>query len=216
MNQLTRLKSAPPRRRLAPTIAALLNNTRLGISPGAVTNLAETIQTDLHAGYQELLGIDQEIGGVGLHNVNRQDGQWVTGNYRVELRPLFRPIQYVFTWLCQDDLIWNSRRIVQDSCLHIEYAVKFLFHIRDDMNASLGVLLNLPPVVQGLDPAFRGLMLGLNRTVYRAAKHSVEEIKIDAHRFTPAEALAVYLTCRWAGVRLLEPMGLFDDWKRTT
>ena len=38
---------------------------------------------------------------------------------------------------------------------------------------------------------------------------------VDAHRFTPADALGVYLMCRWASAELLNPTGLFDDWKRS-
>lgn len=160
------------------------------------------------------MAIDQEIGGVGLHNVNIRDEEYFTGNYRIEFRPLFRPIQYVFTWVTDDDLVWNARRIVQDSCLHVENAVKFRFAIPMDENASLGVLLGRRSVIIELKPAFLDLLRALNRVVYRTAKHSVEDLRINAHRFTRADALAVYLMCRWAGVVLLQPTGLFNDWKR--
>jgi hypothetical protein len=175
--------------------------------------LAAALRDDVEAGYVRPVAIDREIGGVGLHNVNRLEGDALTGSYRVELRPLFRPIQYVYSYLADMDPVWAARRIVQDSCLHIENAVKFRFAIWEGDRASLGVLLSRKAIEQELGLAFRELLRGLNRVVYRTAKHTVEEIDIDAHRFTPADALAVYLMCRWAGVRLLEPTGVFNDWE---
>lgn len=212
--QFPRLRSAPPKQPLLPSIESLLKRTGLAISSEAVIEWANTIEGDLLTGYRRLLAIDQEIGGVGLYNVNRRDEEYFTGNYRIEFRPLFRPIQYVFTWVTDDDPVWNARRIVQDSCLHVEKAIKFRFTIPIDENTSLGVLLRRRSVIKELKPPFLGLLRRLNRVVYRTAKHSVEDLRIDAHRFTPADALAVYLICRWAGVVLLEPTGSFNDWKR--
>jgi hypothetical protein len=191
-----------------------MERTSLGIPPEAVVQLAKTIEENLPVGYQQLVTIDEKIGGVGLHNVNRREGDTLTGAYRVQFRPLFRPIQYVYKWLSYDDPVWNARRIVQDSCLHLENAVKFRFSIPEGDRASLGVLLSRRPVRQGIEPALLDLLRILNRIVYGASKHSVEDIEIDAHRFTPADALNVYFICRWVGVKLLEPAGLFNDWKR--
>ena len=103
---------------------------------------------------------------------------------------------------------------MQESCLHLENAVKYRFAIWEADRASLGILLNRKGIEQQLDTQFLELLRSLNRIVYRTAKHSVEDIHLDAHKFTPADALAVYLVCRWAGVKLLEPTGLFDYWKR--
>lgn len=169
---------------------------------------------DIEAGYEQLVTIDSEIGGVGFHNVNRIEGDIWRGSYRIEFRPLFRPIQYVQEPVVDGDLVWGARRIVQYSCLHVENALKFRFRIRPDDRASLGQLLLRDPIKRQLDPPLLDLLISLNRIVYRAAKHSVEDIKIDAHRFTPADALAVYLTCRWAGVKLLQPTGVFNSWER--
>lgn len=212
--RLAKLKNELPRQPLSPQIADLLKRTGLNISSQDVIELTETIEKDLLTGYRRLVTIDQGIGGVGFHNVNRQEGELLTGNYRVEFRPLFRPIQYVFSWITVGDLVWNARRIVQDSCLHIENAVKFRFNISSMDNVSLGVLLNRQSVIHGLEPGFLHILHMLNRIVYRKAKHSVENLNIDAHCFTPADGVAVYLICRWAGVRLLETTGLFNDWKR--
>lgn len=190
-----------------------MGRTGLGISPEAIVKLAKTIEENLPVGYQQLVTIDEKIGGVGLHNVNKREGDTLTGAYKVQFRPLFRPIQYVYKWLSYDDPVWNARRIVQDSCLHLENAVKFRFSIREGDRASLGVLLSRRPVIiQGVEPALLDLLCMLNRIVYGASKHSVEDIDIDAHRFTPADALNVYFICRWAGVKLLEPTGLFNRW----
>jgi len=212
--QFLKVRSAFPSSPMATSIESLLHCTDLAISPKTIVELAETIDVDLQAGYQQLITIDQDIGGVGLHDIRRRDGEYFTGNYRVEFRPLFQPIQYVFAWVTDEDLVWNARRIVQDSCLHIENAVKYRFDIPEGENASLGVLLSKHTVTTELEPSFLVLLRKLNRVVYRAAKHSVEDIRIDAHRFTPADSLAVYLICRWAGVRLLEPTGIFNVWKR--
>lgn len=214
--QLLKAKSAVPTSPMATSIESLLHCTDLAISQKTIVKLAETIATDLRAGYQQLITIDQEIGGVGLHNIHRRNGEYFTGNYRVEFRPLFRPIQYVFAWVTDEDLVWNARRIVQDSCLHIENAVKYRFDIPEEEHASLGVLLDKRIVKTELESSFLALLRNLNRVVYRTAKHSVEDIRIDAHRFTPADSLAVYLICRWAGVRLLEPTGIFNAWQRPT
>lgn len=187
----------------------------LNSSPKSIVDLAQEISGDLLVGYQKLEALDQTIGGVGLHNVHhRISDDEMTGDYRIEFRPQFRPIQYVYMWLSYDDLVWNACRIVQDSCLHIENAVKYRFKIPLTKNASLGVLLGEPQVKADLDSAFLGLLRTLNRIVYRRAKHTIEELKIDEHRFTPADALAIYLICRKAGCKLLEPTGLFKKWKR--
>jgi len=212
--RLLRLKSSVPIQPITLTIASLLGRTDLSISTGAVIQLANTIKENLSTGYRQLETIDEKIGGVGLHNVNKREGDTLTGAYKVQFRPLFRPIQYVYKWLSYDDPVWNARRIVQDSCLHLENAVKFRFSIPEGDRASLGVLLSRRPVVQGIEPALLDLLCMLNRIVYGASKHSVEDIDIDAHRFTPADALNVYLICRWAGVKLLEPTGLFNYWKK--
>jgi len=213
--QFPRLRSGRPVHVLTPTIAQLLEQSSVGISSQAIIAMANLIQKDLITGYEWLTAIDRIIGGVGLHNVNRHDKHGLTGSYDVEYRPLFRSIQYVFMSIFNDDLVWNARRIVQDSCLHLENAVKYRFHIWEGDRASLGILLNRQNIIEEMEPALLDLMLTLNRIVYRAAKHSVEEIRIDVHRFTPADALSIYFICRWAGVELLEPTGLFNRWDRS-
>lgn len=216
MNRLPRLKSAFAQQLLSPDILTLLEQTGLAIGPQTIIGLATAIQDDLVVGYDQLSEIDSRIGGVGLHNINRPDGEWLTGNYRLEFRPLFRPIQYVYGAISQNDLTWEARHIIQWSCGHVEDAVKFRFNIPRTFYASLGVLLTRRPEIKNeLEPKLFEWLLTLNRAVYRGAKHAVEELEIDAHRFAPADALAVYLMCRCAGVQLLDQTGLFNDWKAT-
>lgn len=212
--KIARLKSTPPKYPLTPNIINLLQLSGVKLNPDALLTLSSEIQRDVLIGYYKLTELDREIGGVGFHNVNKQEGEWITGNYRVEFRPLFRPIQYVHSAIAADDLIWQARFIVQWSCGHLEDAVKFRFNIPSTFNASLGVILTRRPEIRkNLNDQIFDWLLMLNRIVYRGAKHAVEELNIDAHRFTPADAIAVYLMCRWVGVSLLEPTGLFDDWK---
>lgn len=215
MDRLPRIQSAPPSQLLSPDISELLTDSLVGVGPDIVLQITREIQRNVVAGYYALEKLDVDIGGVGFHNVNRQEGEWLTGNYRVEFRPLFRPIQYVHSAIAADDLTWNARFIVQWSCGHVEDAVKFRFNVEQKFNSSLGVLLTQRPEIKtSLEIDLYDWLLLLNRIVYRGAKHAVEELVIDAHRFSPADAIAVYLMCRRAGVRLLEPTGLFNDWER--
>ena len=90
MNEFTRtrfpkLRSAPPGQPLSPSIESLLKRTSFALSSEAVIELASTIEKDLLTGYRRLVAIDQEIGGVGLHNVNKRDEEYFTANYRIEL-----------------------------------------------------------------------------------------------------------------------------------
>jgi hypothetical protein len=209
------LKSIPPEHLFSPRISLLLGQTNLGISPQTIIELTDTIQKDLLQGYKLLLDIDKGIGGVGLYNVNKQEGDKVTGAYRVELRGLFRPIQYVYGRIRENNLDWDARIIVMNSCLHVENAVKYRFDIHEGEKSSLGVLLWRKPIVKDtLDTPFLEILRGLNDTIYGKNKHTIEHIKIDAHDYSPADALAVYLICHWAGVKLLEPTGLFNSWAK--
>jgi hypothetical protein len=208
------LKSIPPEQPLAPPILLLLEQTNLGISSQTIIKLADTIQKDLPQGYKLLVDIDKGIGGVGLYNVNKLEGDRLTAAYRVEFRGLFRPMQYIYADLAEDNLVWRARDIVMNSCLHVEKAVKCRFDIHEGDRSSLGILLWRKPIVKDtLDTLFFQILSDLNKTIYGKNKHTIEHIKIDDHDYSPADAIAVYLIGRWAGVKLLEPTGLFDDWE---
>jgi len=208
------LKSIPPEQPLSRRISLLLERTGLGISSQTIIEMAVIIQKDLLRGFKLLVDIDKGIGGVGLYNVNKQEGDEVTGAYRIEFRGIFRPLQYIYADLADRDLVWTARDIVQNSCLHVEQAVKYRFNINPYARGSLGVLLYKKTTAQStLDTPFFQILSDLNETIYGKNKHTIEHIKIDDHDYTPADAIAVYLISRWAGVKLLEPTGLFNDWE---
>jgi len=212
--RLPKLKSAFSQRPLSQNIEDLLNQSGLNVQPQEIIKLAETTEKNILEGYHQIITIDQSLGGVGLHNVNRQEGELLTGSYKIEFRPLFRPIQYVYAWISFGDLFWNARRIVLDSCLHIENSVKYRFNIPESDRSSLGILLNHRAFIGStLEPSFLDFLNMLNWIVYRKSKHSVEHILPDAHCYTPADALAIYFICRWAGVKLLETTGIFNHWE---
>ena len=48
----------------------------------------------------------------------------------------------------------------------------------------------------------------LNKYVYNAAKHTIEDLELEAHRFSVADALAIYLICRVLGARILRDSGI--------
>lgn len=192
----------------------MLKSADITISPETVIKLTAMLEKDLLRGYKQLVGIDQNIGGVGLHNVSKQERDILTGAYDIQFRGLFRPIQYIYQRLSEDDLVWNARTIILNSCLHVEKAVKYRFNIPDENRSSLGVLLSHNSIVKKtLDAAFLKLLVALNKTIYGKTKHTITHIDIDAHDYSPADAIAVYLICRWVGVKLLEPTALFNDWE---
>jgi hypothetical protein len=208
------LKSIPTERPLSRRISSLLKRTGLGIGSKTIIEMAVIIQKDFLQGFKLLVDIDKRIGGVGLYNVNRQEGDEVTGAYRIEFRGIFRPLQYIYADLVDGDLVWTARHIVQNSCLHVEQAVKYRFNINACARGSLGVLLYKKTAAQStLDSPFFKILSDLNETIYGRNKHAIEHIEIDSHDYTPADAVAVYLISRWAGVKLLEPTGLFNDWE---
>ena len=206
---------------MADRVVRLVADTDLHWTSAQIIDLTKIIESDFELGYDKLVKLDEKIGGVGLHNVHHPiGGGEMSGNYRIEFRPQFRPIQYVYQKLSYDDLAWTARDIVLNSCLHVEYALKLRFHIPENSNESLGLLLNSKnnkrKVEQGLDPKLLNTLNELNRLVYREAKHSIEHITLDGHNFAPADAIGIYLICRWIGVQLLKPTGIFDRWMRQT
>ncbi len=212
------LRTEESRLGLKPAIGKLLSETGLPTDGPKIVQLARDLADD-PAGTQPLfLEIERTIGGVGLHNVNRGEGQWLTGAYSIEFRPIFRPIQYATRDLFDQDLEWTARHIVQWSCGHVEDALKYRFSIPEHKRFSLGILLReireMPPNQHALDKSFINWLQRVNTVIYRGAKHAMEELNIDEHLFTPPDAVATYFMCRWAGVKLLAPTGIFSDWQR--
>ena len=207
------MKSELPVMLISQVPESLLMQTSVVVSSPTIVEIAKLLNTDVENAFSKILEIDKTIGGVGLYNVERQEGEEWTGAYLVEYRPLFRPFQYVIAGLTEADIEWNARDVIENACLHIEKAIKFRFGIPESNNSSLGILLDKPSIGHALGLTFLQLLKTLNRLVYRMAKHSVEEITIDRHRFTPGDALAIFFFCRWAGVEILKPTGVFNTWQ---
>jgi len=219
-NKLPKLKSDPPEKPISDKVAFLVEKTDLNLTSAQIIKLSKAIQANWVQGYYDLIEVDKNISGVGLHNVHRPVGNnEMSGNYRIEFRPQFRPIQYVYQKLSYDNLEWTARDIVSNSCLHVEYAIKLRFNIPENINESLGQLLFSEKRRQNVEGELNSNLLlvlkELNRFVYREAKHTIEHTKLDSHNFSPADAIGVYLVCRWIGVKLLEPIGIFDRWMRS-
>ena len=156
--------------------------------------------------YVDLLAIDRQIPGLGLHNVSeRTEDGWLSGCYNVEDRPIFRGIQYVEAHLWSLGLEWLSRQIVTESCYHVEGSLKRRLAVKG--NLSVGRILGHRDA-QTLDPDLRGILEYLNSAIYNNAKHTIENIELDAHMFSVADALAVYLVCRVLGSRILKGSGI--------
>lgn len=154
-----------------------------------------------------LLELDSKISGLGQHNVNKQtaDGHW-TGVYCIEDRPIFRGIQYVGSRLEMENLEWLSRMVVVESCYHIENALKRKTGIHGGL--SVGMILHRTSPSSLLDPELYDALDLLNRAIYNKAKHTIEDIDMDSHMFSVADAIAVYLICRLLGARLLKGLGI--------
>ena len=156
--------------------------------------------------YIDLLTIDSQIPGLGLHNVNVQsENGSLSGCYNLEDRPIFRGIQYVEAHLWNQGLDWLSRQIVTESCYHVEGSLKRRLEVKG--NLSVGRILARRNA-QTLDDELIGALEDLNSAIYNNAKHTIENIELDAHMFSVADALAVYLVCRVLGSRILKGSGI--------
>lgn len=206
--------SEPPAWPLSQPIVVLLSKSGFTLEPSMVIQLAHGLRRSPRTAWEQLAAMEEAIGGVGIHNVNRSEGKWLMGAYRSEFRPLFRPIQYVSGKIFGEDLVWDARHIVQWSCGHVEDSIKYRFGLLENDHASLGILLTRRPIIErSLEPHLLNWLRLLNHEVYRGSKHALEDIHIDSHRFTAADAVAVYLMCRWAGVKILQPTGVFSHWQ---
>jgi hypothetical protein len=174
---------------------------------GQIDLIACELPHDFDKAMTVLLKLDSKIPGLGQHNVNKKaaDGHW-TGVYRVEDRPIFRGIQYVGMHLDTGNPEWYTRMIVSESCYHIENSLKRKTGVRGRL--SVGMILDQIGSKSLLDSDVYNALRILNRTVYNKAKHTIEDIDMDSHMFSIADAIAVYLVCRVLGARLLKGLGL--------
>ena len=156
--------------------------------------------------YRALVKLDSQIQGLGLHNVDEETHRgWYTGVYRIEDRPIFRGIQYVEAHLGNVGLEWLARSIVVESCYHVEGSLKRRLNVRGHL--SIGRILGRPNA-QLLGSDLLGTLQYLNQFVYNRAKHTIEDIDLDAHMFSLADALAIYLVCRVLGARTLHNVNI--------
>lgn len=169
--------------------------------------IARELPRDFDRAMMALIELDSKIPGLGQHNVNKQtaDGHW-TGVYCIEDRPIFRSIQYVGMHLGTENPEWYTRMIVSESCLHIENSLKRKTGIWGRL--SVGMILDQIGSHSPLDSDLCDALRLLNRTVYNKAKHTIEDIDMDSHMFSIADAIAVYLICRVLGARTLKGLGI--------
>ena len=100
---------------------------------------------------------------------------------------------------------WLTRNIVTMSCLHVENSLKRQLKI--DAKFSIGMILNRGKA-RTLDADLADVLWELNEAVYNKSKHSIERTYADRHMFSIADSLAVYLTCRILGSRILKNSGI--------
>ena len=167
---------------------------------------------DPDGGCQDLMAIDRTIPGLGIHNVNeRTDGGALTGIYRTGDRAIFRGIQYVGMYLESSDIEWLARKIVTDSCYHIESSLKRRLGVEGPL--SVGMILTRASA-GALDSDLTSVLWHLNKAIYNNAKHTIEDFSMDSHMFSIADSIAVYLSCRKIGVELMKDMGITDKYGR--
>ena len=146
--------------------------------------------------------IDETIPGLGQHNINEETEEGsVTAVARIEDRPIFRPIQYVGSYLEHRSLEWLTRSIVTMYCLHVENSLKRRLRIDDRL--SIGMILKRGKA-QSMGVGLVDVLWDLNEAVYNKSKHSIERTYADGHTFSIADSLAVYLICRTLSSRILK------------
>ena len=191
---------------LRPEIDRILHEVGLGHYHPDILQIAGLFESDRLSALRDLILIDQTIPGLGQHNVNQMvDGEGYTGVYRNEDRPIFRSFQYMNAYLQHEDLEWFTRDIVTVSCLHVESSLKRILDIEAPL--SIGMILKRNQA-KLLETGMGNILWDLNNLVYNNAKHTIEDIDIDAHMFSIADSLAVYLICRAIGARLLKDSGI--------
>jgi hypothetical protein len=150
--------------------------------------------------FRELVELDSELGGYGLHNVS--DGLWP-----ISERALWRPLQYCPKYFRMPaDIEWLARVIVADCGLHLEELTRRVVGRR---YGPLGHLLfrSRPAIVQAVGETVWG-QLQRFATLYNLAKHDVDLPTSGDHLFTPQDARVAYLVSRCLAVRLYQPAGL--------
>lgn len=134
------------------------------------------------------------------------------GNYSLEDRDIFRPIQYCsvyFAKMAEDaDGDWFSREVIHMASLHIESLV---LRIGLAHRIPLGRAIHAK-VFKGKVDRRTWMLLDRFRHIYNDAKHNVSQPK-DAHLFSQEDAVLAYVVCRRLGIEL-RPLvtSLCTDW----
>ena len=208
---MTDMGSVDGRRRngtLRPEVAHILVLVGLRQHIPDIGRIAEHLALGDKSVIDDLTAIDRTIPGLGFEDINENPSPgYYTGVYQIPDRPIFRGIQYVGMHLEMDPVEWLSRAIVTDSCYHLENSLKRRLGIHEDQAASVGRLLDTREG-RRLDGTIRKPLIILNRAVYNRAKHTIEDIDLDSHMFSVADAIAIYLSCRVLGARLIGRLGL--------
>ena len=191
---------------LRPEIYRIFQRAGLASHHSEVLRIAAVAIDDGESALRDLMLIDETIPGLGQHNINeRTSGGGLTGVYSIRDRPIFRPIQYVGSYLQHLSLEWLTRSIVTMSCLHVESSLKRRFRI--DAPLSIGMILKHGKA-RSLDADLVETLWELNEAVYNKSKHTIEHTYADGHMFSIADSLAVYLICRTLGSCILKDSGI--------
>ena len=193
---------------LRPEVAHILELVGLPQHIPDICKIAERLALGDKSVIDDLTVIDRTIPGLGFVDINeRTPSGSYTGVYQGSDRPIFRGIQYVGMHLGMNNIEWLCRTIVTDSCYHLENSLKRRLRIREDQRFSVGVILSTARGKQ-LDGSMRKPLIILNQAVYNRAKHTIEQIDLDSHMFSVADATAIYLCCRAIGAKLIGKLGL--------
>ena len=191
---------------LRPEIHQIFRMVGLASHHSEVLRIGAVAVSDGESALWDLMPIDETIPGLGQHNINEEtEGGAIAAVARIEDRPIFRPIQYVSSYLQHRSLEWLTRSIVTMSCLHVENSLKQQLKI--DGRLSIGMILRRGKA-RSLDADLVEILWELNEAVYNKSKHSIERTYADGHMFSIADSLAVYLICRTLGSRILKDSGI--------
>ena len=180
----------------------------VGLAPhhSEILRIGAVAVSDGVSALRDLTVIDETIPGLGQHNINEKTGRGsVTAVARIEDRAIFRPIQYVGSYLQHRSLEWLTRSIVTMSCLHVENSLKRQLKIGSRL--SIGMILKRGKA-QSLDADLVEVLWDLNEAVYNKSKDSIERTYADGHTFSIEDSLVVYLICRTLGSRILKDSGI--------
>jgi hypothetical protein len=144
--------------------------------------------------FDQLLEFDERLGGACMSNVTQNR----TGQYHLDDRDVFRPLQYCATYFYNNDdmtkVEWFAREIVHMSGLHIEI---LLNRVGECPGCTLGHALNNKRVKRRIG-RIAWTQTDEFRRLYNAAKHDVRQDK-DTHLFSVEDAVLAYLVSRKLG-----------------